>query len=120
MKRKFILFSILLLTLVVFYGCSHSLARFSVATTSNLPLTDVKKGENIEGKDCLYYFLGIPLGNTQNRISNAVGDALDKAHEAGQPADALVNVHIKTSGWSIILFSGDCVYAAGQPIAIGK
>lgn len=119
MKRKFILFSILLLSLVVFYGCSQNIARFSVATTGNLPMTNVKKGKTVEGRDCIHSIFGIDIGNENNRVSGAVSDALDKAADEGQPSDALVNVDIKHSSWSILIYGRDCIYATGQPIAIG-
>ena len=84
-------------------GCSQNIAKFSVATTGNMNMpSNLQKGTTVEGKDCITRVFGIPFGNRNNRVSNAVGKALDMATKKGQPNDALVNVDIRSSSWNII------------------
>lgn len=103
-----------------FAGCSQNVARFSVASTENLPLQNVKKGDYVKGKDCVWYLFGFPLGNTQNRVSGAVAKALEvaakKDKEGVGASDALVNVDISVSSWTLFIISKDCYTAKGQPI----
>lgn len=116
MKKYTILFILSVALFLV--GCSHNIARFSVATTGNLPMNNVEKGPTVEGKECIHFILGIPFGNKANRVSGAVSDALDNATNAGYPSDALVNVDILQSHWTILIYGQDCITATGQPIAI--
>lgn len=113
------IFGILLGMVALFFSaCSHNMARFSVASTSSLPVK-MEKGEAVvKGKDCITSILFIPIGNSNNRISGAVGKALDIAHKKGYPSDALQNVDISYSYWSIILFGRDCWIASGQPVTV--
>lgn len=105
------------MSVILMTGCSQNVAKFSVATTGNLSLpSSLSKGKTIEGKDCITRFFGIPFGNTKNRVSNAVGKALDEAAKKGEPSDALVNVDIRSSYWSIIIFGRQCIIAKGQPV----
>lgn len=101
-----------------FVGCSDNLARFSVASTGSLPVKMEKGGEIVKGKDCRTKILFWELGNTNNRISGAVSDALNKALKKGHPSDALQNVDISYSRWSVILFGRNCYTATGQPVTI--
>lgn len=99
-------------------GCSANLARFSVASTGNIPISNSSKGEYVEGKDCTFNLFGFPIGNTQNRISGAVAKALEEAHKKGQPADALTNVDVSSNYVGIWIVGRDCVTAKGQAIGI--
>lgn len=91
-----------------------------MASTENLPLQNVKKGDYVKGKDCVWYLFGFPLGNTQNRVSGAVAKALEvaakKDKEGVGASDALVNVDISVSSWTLFIISKDCYTAKGQPI----
>lgn len=118
--RKLTLLGLVLGSLL-FVGCSQNVARFSVATTGNLPMKDVEKGDLVKGKDCITTVFFFGLGNTQNRVSGAVAKALEKAVKKGnseKPADALVNVDISHSYWSAIFFGRDCYTAKGQAISV--
>ena len=98
-------------------GCSQNIAKFSVATTGNMNMpSNLQKGTTVEGKDCITRVFGIPFGNRNNRVSNAVGKALEMATKKGQPNDALVNVDNRSSSWNIIIFVRQCIIAKGQPI----
>ncbi len=121
LKRYAFIKSLIIIALggVILTGCSKNIARFSVATTGNLPLQNVEKGETVKGKDCRTYIFGFPLGNTQNRVSGAVGKALDQASKKGRPSDALVNVDIRSTWWTILIFGRSCLVASGQPITVG-
>lgn len=103
----------------IFAGCSQNLARFSVATTSNLPMTDLTKGEYVKGKDCIFTFLWWGFGNTSNRVSGAVAKALEVSAKKGGPSDALVNVDISESSWQFII-GRNCIWAKGQAIELNK
>lgn len=103
-----------------FTGCSQNLARFSVASTGNLPMQNVEKGDYVKGKDCVWRLFGFPLGNTQNRVSGAVAKALEQSAKGrgNAGADALTNIDISSSFWSLIIIGKSCITAKGQPISI--
>ena len=115
---KFSLVASLALSSLIFVGCAQNIARFSVASTSNIPIANSTKGEYVTGKECVNVILGIPLGNLQNRVSGAVAKALEEAQKKGQPADALINVDISVSFWSAIIYAQNCVTAKGQAIGV--
>lgn len=98
-----------------FSACSQNMARFSFASTSSLPVK-MEKGESVvKGKDCITRIFFWYTGNTNNRISGAVSDALNKAHKKGQPSDILLNVDISRSYWSAFFVARDCWNAEGIP-----
>ncbi|MGX2984423.1 hypothetical protein ACWIWK_02970 [Helicobacter sp. 23-1048] len=100
-------------------GCSQNLAKFSVVSTGNVSLAEKsEKGDYVEGKDCIHEVLFWSLGNRFNRVSGAVGKALEKAAKKGQPADALVNADIRASYWSIFFYGRNCIIAKGQATGI--
>ena len=115
---KFTLVASAVLAAFVFAGCSQNLARFSVASTGNIPIANATKGEYVTGKECINYLFGFPLGNEQNRVSGAVAKALEVAQKKGQPADALTNVDVSSSFWHIIVYGRDCVTAKGQAVGV--
>lgn len=116
---KFSLVASVVLGAFVFAGCSANLARFSVATTSNVPIANATKGNYVESEaECITVFLGIPIGNVANRVSGAVANALEVAHKKGQPADALINVDVTHTFWTAILVGRDCITAKGQAIGV--
>lgn len=116
MKKSLLLGAVV--GMFVLAGCSQNLARFSVASTGNLPLQNVQKGEYVKGKDCVWRIFGIPLGNTQNRVSGAVAKALEKAAKGSEANDAMVNVDISSSYWSFLIIGKSCITAKGQPITV--
>ncbi|MGX3045548.1 DUF6567 family protein [Helicobacter sp. T3_23-1056] len=100
-------------------GCSQNLAKFSVASTGQAPLaSNIAKGETVQGKSCITKVFGISFGNRNNRISDAVAKALDNAAKNNQPSDALTNVDIRASSWSLLFFGKNCIIAKGQPIGV--
>ncbi len=118
---KITLFGTILCAFVL-VGCASgvNLAKFSVATTQNMPLADkTKKGEYVEGSVCAKYLFGIQLGGELNdRVSSAVAEALIIAHKRGEPADALTNVQIRQETTSYLIYATDCVHAKGQAIGV--
>ncbi|RAX54385.1 hypothetical protein CCY99_03250 [Helicobacter sp. 16-1353] len=100
---------------VFLVGCSTNLANYSIVSTGNVPIPTEKHENYVEGESCLFYFLGIPFGNSANRHSAATADALEEASKDGFPAEGLTNVTVWESAWSIILFGGDCVKVRGEP-----
>ena len=107
----------------VLAGCSAgvNLAKFSIATTQNMPLpSNIKKGEYVEGSVCAKYLFGYQLGGELNdRVSSAVAEALIIAHKRGEPADALTNVQIRGEVTSYLgIYATDCVYAKGQAVGV--
>ncbi|WP_334094583.1 hypothetical protein, partial [Helicobacter typhlonius] len=117
MVSKSLLFGTLL-GAVLLAGCSNNVARFSVATTGSLPVKMEKTDKTVKGKDCITSILFWDVGNTQNRISGAVANALDVAAKQGLPSDALQNVNISYSTWSVVLFGRNCYTATGQPVTV--
>ena len=98
MTKSFLSLVAIVLSVLVLSGCSQNLAKFSVASTGNAPLaSNIEKGEVVQGKSCITRVFGIPFGNRNNRISDAVGKALEVAAKKNQPADALQHVDIRAS-----------------------
>ncbi len=109
----------LALGVVFLTGCSQNMAKFSAVSTGNVSFSkDAQKGEYVEGKDCIHSVFGKTFGNTRNRVSGAVANALEVAVKKGQPGDALVNVDIRESRWSIFIYGKSCIIAKGQAIGI--
>ena len=115
---KFSLVASAALAAFVFAGCSQNIARFSVASTGNIPIANATKGDYVTGEDCIHNIFGISLGNEENRVSGAVAKALEAAQKKGQPADALTNIDISASYWSILVYGRDCITAKGQAIGV--
>lgn len=112
MKSFLVIFAIMFFT-----GCTTNVGLFSVASTNNVPMKNVKKGDYVTGKDCIVLFLTIPLGNTQNRYSLATARALEESHKKGGPSDALINVSISESLYGFLIWR-HCVIVKGQPISL--
>lgn len=110
-------FCLAIFAILFFTGCTTSVGHFSVASTSNIPMKNVEKGNYVTGKDCIVLFLSIPLGNTQNRYSLATAKALEESHKKGGPSDALINVDISESLHGFLIWR-HCVIVKGQPISV--
>ena len=118
MMVKPLALSALIAGTMLLVGCSENLARFSIASTGSLPVKMEKGGEIVKGKDCRTKVLFWEVGNTANRISGAVAKALDSAAVKGHPSDALQNVDISYSRWSVLFFGRNCFIATGQPVTV--
>lgn len=117
MLKRTMCLMVMLCGILLLGGCSQNVARFSIVSTGNIQMDKLNKGDTIEGEDCITFILGFPIGNTTNRISGAVANALEVAHGSGQPSDALVNVDVSMKYWSAVLFGRNCVVARGQPVS---
>lgn len=110
-------FCLMFFMVLFFTGCTTSVGLFSVASTSNIPMKNVEKGDYVTGKNCLMMFLTIPLGNTQNRYSLATANALEESHKKGGPSDALINVSMSESLHGFLIWR-HCVIVKGQAISV--
>lgn len=110
-------FCLTIFVALFFIGCTESVGLFSVASTSNISMKNAEKGDFVTGKDCILVFLGLPLGNTQNRYSLATANALEESHKKGGPSDALINVSMSESLYGFLIWQ-HCVIVKGQAISV--
>lgn len=68
---------------MLFIGYSNNIACFSVASTGSLPVKMEKGGDVVVGEDCRTHILFWTIGNSNNRVSGAVADALNVATKKG-------------------------------------
>ena len=114
---KIFILSILFGFLMV--GCSTNLATFSLASTGNVPISGLDKGDYVTGESCRFHLFWIPFGNSENRVTIATADALEKASRQGFHAEAMSNLSVWHTSWGILgLFGADCIKAKGQPIKL--
>lgn len=97
-------------------GCSTNLGTYTFASTSIID-SDVERDMNyIKGESCLFHILGIPLGDTSNRITLATMNALEEAHKKGYNAETLTDVTINNTAWTALLFGQNCIEVRGRPV----
>lgn len=110
---------ILAVSCLFFVGCSTTLGTYSFASTGNIPI-EAKTGNYVEGSDCIHSVFGISFGNKENRITIATAKALENANKKGEPDQALSNVVITQSDWSILFYGQNCINVIGQATGINK
>ncbi len=94
-------------------ACSTRLGDLTVASSKNIPTEFDEIASNVEGEDCVVIFLGIPIGTMNPTVDGAIDDALE-----GYPtADALSDLSIHASNWTVILFGQSCVTVKGDAIS---
>ncbi len=101
---------------LILAGCSNNIALFSVASTENFQMDVEKSNYYVEGSDCVFNIIGIPIGNVTNRIGKATAIALEEATKKGFHAEALTNVQVDHTFWTAVFFGQDCIHVRGQPI----
>jgi hypothetical protein len=97
---------------VLLTGCGHVSGGIAPST---IPLEpgSYRVLDEVRGRDCLYYLLGIIPLSGGNETRRAVQSALDK--EAG--ATALINVTSDTYQQHFILFNRTCTEVHGTAVA---
>jgi len=102
-------------------GCSQRMGEFTVASTqnvSNLKTTETTPNTHVEGKSCIHYITFIPVGNFQNRIQEAMDNAIMNGKKKGINGDVLLNTRIYHRSWWAILYGQDCWIVEGDLVKV--
>lgn len=91
------------LSLLTLSGCAARLTDFTVISTKNVQVSQVK-GKRVTGRDCAVFA-------TPN-MKEAIDSAVEKANKTGQDYDALVDGVVYMRSW--LLFQ--CIEVEGTPI----
>jgi hypothetical protein len=79
--------------LLALAGCASNWGSLNLATTKNVGIQPSLVQRNVEGEDCLWMFLFIPIGKLNPNIEEAINDALGKAPEANLLSNVSVSQH---------------------------
>ena len=108
--------------LLLMTGCSQRLGEFTVASTknvANLKTTEATADKHTEGETCIHTVIIFPFGNFQNRIQEAMDDAIENAKEKGIEGDLLLNARIYRSSWYIpFIYGQDCIKVEGDLVKV--
>ncbi len=90
-------------------GCTQRLGDFTALSSKNVPLR-YESTAVVEGSDCRWNILGIPLGlpNLKEATDNAIGSR----------GNALVNEVTYQTGWTAILFGQACYKVKGDVVTL--
>lgn len=112
---KTIVISLLLAGLLLFLlgGCSQRVLDFTVISSKQMEMRvkEIGKGDRVEGKDGVYWFLFIPLG-----VPN-LKEAVDRAIESAGPGyDALIDGVIYSQNYWYVITAYNGYKVEGTPI----
>ena len=116
MSRKIRFVSILIAIGLVLSlsACTTRIGDLTILGTKNIPADVNVIRENVQGEDCAnIILLLIPIGTMNPTIDAAIDDALEQV----PGADALIDVTIKTSAWTVLLWTQQCVTVEGTAIS---
>ncbi len=102
-------------------GCSQRMGEFTVASTqnvSNLKTTEPTPSSHVEGESCIYFITFIPFGNFQDRIQEAMDDAIMNGKKKGINGDVLLNTRIYHRHWWALLYGQDCWIVEGDLVKV--
>ena len=109
--------------LLLMTGCSQRMGEFTVASTQNvsdLKTTPPTPDTHVEGESCIHYITFIPVGNFQNRIQEAMDDAIMNGKKKGINGDLLLNARIYHKHWWLLLYGQDCWVVEGDLVKVKK
>ena len=111
--RRIIVSLVLVGLLLLGSGCAHQAGGIAPSTIPLEPggYTVI---EDVMGKDCVYYLLGILPLSDGNETHTAVADALSKA----EGADALVGVTADSFGQNFIVITRGCTQVFGTAVSV--
>ena len=101
---------------IMLSGCSLNFGGLTAASTKNvgLPARMLKRG--VEGKDCVYNVLGIPLGSLNPNIQ----EATDRALESVPDANALSDAVLYAEPLIFVVYNQTCIRVRGDAVTIGQ
>jgi len=110
--KKVALAVLVLVVMSFVLGCTQRVTDFTVISTKNTNVVSYKEGPRIQGKDCGYMILSIPVSSPDMK------EAIDKAIEnAGPGYDALIDgVVYYTQLWAVVFWEF-CYVVEGTPIS---
>lgn len=97
-------------------GCVMNWGSLNVVTTKNVPLQPVVVQQNVEGEDCLWMFLFIPIGKFNPNIEEAINDALSKVPEANLLSNVSVSQHI----FFTYIVNRSCLHVKGDAVRVSQ
>ena len=120
---KKILIGVSIGALFLLTGCAQRMGEFTVASTqnvSNLKTTEVTQKSHVEGESCIHYITFIPFGNFQNRIQEAMDNAIINGRKKGIDGDILLNTRIYHKSWWLGLYGQNCWIVEGDLVKLEK
>ncbi|MGH7815442.1 MAG: hypothetical protein ACREQI_15750 [Candidatus Binataceae bacterium] len=103
--------------LVLASGCSLDMGTLTALATHNVnvPTQPIERG--VEGSDCIYFVLGIPVtGSLVPNLQEAEDRALAKAPEG----DAMANVALYLDPTWFLIGSSECYRVKGDVVKIAQ
>jgi len=106
---------------LLFTGCAQRLGDFTVASTKNVAnLKTDPVTHHVKGESCIHYVLFLPFGNFNDRIKEAMDDAIDNGRKKGYNGDLLLNTRIYHKTWTTLIYGQDCIIVEGDLTKIKK
>ena len=105
--------SIILVVVLLGFGCTTRQKGFTIISTKNVELSRADLNEtrvvrNVTGMDSRFWFLFIPLSGNPT-----LEDAVDMCLKHGD-GDYIINPKVRSTGFSLILFSYGSWYIKGD------
>ena len=111
-------------TMLLMTGCSQRLGEFTVASTKNvsdLQTTPTTPKAHTEGETCINTILIFSFGNRQNRIQEAMDNAINNGKKRGIQGDLLLNSRIYWNDWYIpFIYGRNCITVEGDLVKVKK
>lgn len=98
-------------------GCSFNVGTLTAAATHNVNVPTRPIQERVEGSDCIYSVMGIPVsGSFFPNLEEAEDQALARVPEG----DALENAVLYNDRWTILVFGSSCYRIKGDAVKIAE
>lgn len=98
-------------------GCSFNLGTLTAAATHNVNVPTRPIQERVEGSDCIYFLLGLPVsGSFYPNLQEAEDQALAHVPEG----DALENAVLYNDRWTTIVYGSSCYRITGDAVKIAQ
>jgi hypothetical protein len=103
-------------------GCAKHLGQFTAASTQNIRNLHYSVADNTvtktEGEACARNILGIPINQQDDLLQRAMDNAIENGRKKGIDGDLLVNVRIKRTHTTLILYNDTCYIVTGDLVKI--
>lgn len=92
-------------------GCAFRMGDLQIVSDKNVALNPTPIERGVEGRDCIYFLLGlIPI----NGFIPNVEEAMDRAMEGRPDANIMTDVAVYSDSFYAILFSSNCLRVKGD------
>jgi len=98
-------------------GCSFDMGTLTALATHNVNIPTKPIERQVEGTDCIYTFLGVPV--TGSLVPN-LQEAIDRAMAQVPEGDAMENVALYDDPTWYVLGSSECFRVKGDVVKIAQ